>query len=57
MKVLELIILLKSADPEAIVFCEYSGQGGCDTCGLGSETEEEIQRVVDNETRVILSVL
>lgn len=57
MKVKELIKKLKEASQDAEVYCEYNGGGGCDTCGYGSETESEVISIVDNETRVVLSVI
>lgn len=37
---------------------EYKGDGGCDTCGYGSEvtTDVEKERFVDLETRLVLSI-
>jgi len=56
MKVRELIERLSKLSPDANVELEYQGEGGCDTCGVGSEKQSDLETVVDLETRVILSV-
>ncbi len=57
MTVAELIEKLRTMPQDVPVECEYSGPGGCDTCGYGSGEESDIEHVLDLETRVVLSVL
>jgi hypothetical protein len=57
MKVKDLIAKLKLLNENADVTLEYRGGNGCDTCGWGSETEDDLVKVVDLETRIVLSTL
>ncbi len=56
MTVAELIIKLQAMPQEALVEIEYDGGDGCDTCGHGGETQSDLAKVIDLETRVVLSV-
>lgn len=57
MTVKELIEQLQTMPQNVPVYCEYNGAGGCDTCGHGSETEDEANSVLSMDTRVVISVL
>jgi hypothetical protein len=64
MTVAELITKLQSMVKEnasvarSKVQVEYRGQGGCDTCGYGSEVSDDIEesKIYDLDTRVVISV-
>jgi hypothetical protein len=48
MTVKELIKKLEEVkDENSLVFVQYQGAGGCDTCGYGGEVEEEVTGIDD----------
>lgn len=56
MRVRELIEKLEKLDQNAEVQVEYHGGGGCDTCGFGGDEQVALEKVIDLETVVVLSV-